>query len=351
MNILLRFTMAIFVAFSVQVVHAQELSLKIGTGGTGGTYYPVGTAIAKLISKDQAPTNCSFLGGCGINGVSSEALSTGGSVQNVTDVDGGALDLGIGSAAILYFAYKGLNKFEGQPKEELRVLANLYPEDLHLVLAPGVELTSLNDLKGLRVGIDKPSSGTQIAVEAILTEFGITREAYKAFTVSSKESIQLMKKGKIDAFFYAAGTPVSSISKLSKELAITLYSFSEDEVKRANKVVPYYISSTIKSGVYEGLNEDVNTLAVSALLFTKADKPSPLVYKIVRAIWRDYGRDTLVSAHSKGEVITLDSSLNGLEGLGVPLHPGAEKYYRRMCQFTVPRSSEKYKRYPIECSG
>ncbi len=336
-------------AYAQTKAESGAVSLKIGTGGTGGTYYPVGGAIAKLLSKDKAPQNCDFLGGCGIDGVSAEALSTGASVQNVTDVQSGALDIGISDAAVMYFAFKGLGKFEGQPKSDLRILANLYPEDLHLVLAPGIELEALGDLAGKRVGIDKPGSGTQNAVEAILAEFRLTRDDYKAFPVSSGESIELIKQGKLDAYFYAAGTPVSGIAKLSEELGISLYSFTEDEVRRSNKAVPYYIPSTIKSGIYSGVDYDVNTVAVSALLFTHAKKPDPLMYKVVRAMWQDYGQDTLVKTHSKGKVINLGSSLNGLEGLGVPLHPGAEKYYRRMCQFTVPRSPERYKRYPIEC--
>lgn len=331
-------------------VQAQAVNFKIGTGGIRGTYYPVGKGIAELVSVEKTTQNCQFVGGCGVHEVSIEAVSTGGSIQNVADVQSGSFDLGIGSAATVYFAYNGLGRFQGQPKPDLRILANLYPEDLHLVLSPTIELESIKDLIGKRVGIDKPSSGTQNAVEAILEKFRITRDDYKAHSVSSTESIKLMLQGKLDAFFYAAGTPVSGITKLSDELDIKLYSFTEDEIRKANEAVPYYIPSTIKAGVYGSVDYDVNTLAVSALLFTNANKPEPVIYNIVKAIWQDHGQEVLSNAHPKGDLIKLGSSLNGMEGLGIPLHTGAEKYYTTVCQFTVPRSPERYKRYPILCS-
>ncbi len=347
----IRCSVAAMLVMSMLSVQAQEINLKIGTGGTGGTYYPIGTAIAKSFSSKRAPANCNFLGGCGVKGVDAEALSTGASVQNVTDVQSGELDIGISEASVLYFAYQGINRFEGEKKPDLRILANLYPEDLHLVLAPGVDVGSVSSLTGLRVGVDKPGSGTQVAVKALLEEFGVTPDKYKPYEISSNESIGLLKKGKLDAYFYAAGTPVKGIAKLNAEIGISLYSFTEDELRRINNAVPYYIPSVIKAGVYSGIDQDVATVGVSALLFTHAKQSDDLIYKLVRSMWRDYGQDILIKAHPKGEVITLDSSLNGLEGIGVPLHSGAEKYYRRMCQFTVPRSPARYKRYPIECSG
>jgi len=330
--------------------HAQDsINIKIGTGGTGGTYYPIGTAIAKLITIDPAQS-CKHRSGCGVNGVSAKALSTKASVQNVTDVQSGDLDMGIAEASVAYAAFKGIGKFESNKKPDIRIVANLYPEDLHLVLAENIELNSIRDLIGKRVGIEKPGSGTQVAVESILTEFNVSRDQYTPFETSNKESIDLMLKGKLDAYFYTAGTPASSILKQSQQSKLKLYSFSEEEIRRAGKIIPYYIPSKIEAGVYNGQDTDINTMAVSALLVTHINKPEKLVYDMVKTLWSDHGKEVLFNAHSKGKRVTLDTALDGLEGLNVPLHPGAEKFYKIACQFTVTRSPERYKRYPIECS-
>lgn len=343
-------TLFSFITFGVTIYAQDTNNITIGTGGTGGTYYPIGTAIAKLITKDESAQNCKYKRNCGIAGVSAKALSTKASVQNVTDVQSNDLDMGIAEASVAYYAFKGINKFENNKKPDIRVLANLYPEDLHLVLSETTELNSLRDLVGKRVGIEKPGSGTQVAVESILTEFNVSRDQYTPFEISNKESIALMLQGKLDAYFYTAGTPASSILEQSKKSKLKLYSFSEEEVRRAGKIILYYIPSKIEANVYNGQETDVNTMAVSALLVTNINQPEELIYDIVKTLWGDYGKDVLINAHSKGKRVTLDTALDGLEGLNVPLHPGAEKFYKIACQFTVTRSPERYKRYPIECS-
>lgn len=340
----------LLLALSPNAYAQNTTTVTIGTGGTGGTYYPIGTAIAKLLSKDQSEQSCTTKRNCGIDGLSAQSLVTKASVQNVNDVQSGTMTMGITEASVAYAAFKGVDKFANDIKPDIRIIANLYPEDLHLVLSQGTELNSLRDLAGKRVGIDKPGSGTQVAVETILSDLGITKDKYTPLEISSAKSIDLMIKGQLDAYFYAAGTPVSSIIEQSKKSKLKLYSFSEEEIRRAGKVIPYYIPSTIEAGVYSGQDTEIKTLAVSALLITNANQPEKLIYDIVKTLWSNHGKNTLVNAHPKGKRVTLDTALNGLEGLNVPLHLGAEKFYKIACQFTVARSPERYKRYPIECS-
>ncbi len=327
-------------------------NFSLGTGGKGGTYFPVGQAIAKATSGSQAPNQCdsNYIGNCGVKNLDVTALVTNASAQNIAEVNAGTMQFGISDAATLYFAFNGLKKFKGNKLQNLRVVANLFPEDLHLVLRKDIELNGLDDLAGKKVGIAQAGSGTQHAVLTMLSAFNVTRDNIEEFETSQTESADLLSKGKLDAYFYAAGTPVSTLVKLGEEQRIKLYSFTEEEVKKVNKAVPYYIPSTIKSGTYPNINYDTHTLAVSAILVTHDNQPSTIMYDFVKSLWNDYAQYIYASSHPKTQDITLDSALNGLDSIGVPLHSGAEKFYKRMCQFTVPRSPEKYKRYPIECS-
>ena len=132
----------------------------------------------------------------------------------------------------------------------------------------------------------------------------------------------------LDAYFYAAGTPVAAMIQLDNTKGMDLYSFSEEEIIQSNKAVPYYVPSQIPAGTYAGVGYDVNTLAVNGILATSSDQPEELIYEITKALWNDNSRKLLDNGHAKGKVIRLETALKGLDGLQVPLHPGAEKYYR-----------------------
>jgi TRAP transporter TAXI family solute receptor len=238
------------------------------------------------------------------------------------------MEAGLSGAATLYFAYHGVSKFEGRPKEKLRIIANLFPEDLHLVLPKGGQLESLKSLEGKRVGIAQAGSGTQIAVELMLAEQGITRDNIDEAELNNTQSAERLADGQLDAYFYAAGTPVAAMIQLDNTKGMELYSFSDEEVVTSNKAVPYYVPSTIPSGTYAGVGYDVNTLAVNGVLVTSSDQSEELIYEITKALWNDNTRRLLDNGHAKGKVIRPETALKGIEGLNVPLHPGAEKFYR-----------------------
>ena len=311
------------------VATAQQMSFfRIGTGGAGGTYFPIGGIIASAISNPPGSRPCDKGGNCGVEGLVAIAQSTNASAHNVNAIQAEQMEAGLTGAATLHFAYKGISKFKDNAKPDLRVIANLFPEDLHLVLPKGAKLNSLADLKGKRVGIAQAGSGTQIAVELILADHGVTRDNIEEAELNNSQSAERLADGQLDAYFYAAGTPVSAMIQLDSTKGMELYSFSDEEVKQANKTVPYYVPSTIKSGVYPGVQYDVKTVAVSGILVTNAKQPDDLIYGITKALWSKTARKLLDNGHAKGKVITLDTALLGVEGIGVPLHPGAEKFYK-----------------------
>ncbi len=308
---------------------AQEMTFfRIGTGSAGGTYFPIGGLIANAISNPPGSRPCDKGGNCGVPGLVAIAQSTNASAHNVTAINAGQMEAGLTGAATLYFAYHGEAKFEGKQKPKLRVIANLFPEDLHLVLPKGKKLGSLKDLKGKRVGIAQAGSGTQIAVELMLAEQGITRDNIDEAELNNSQSAERIADGQLDAYFYAAGTPVAAMIQLDNTKGMDLYSFSDEEVMTSNKAVPYYVPSTIKAGTYQGVQYDVNTLAVNGILATSIDQPEELIYEVTKALWNKTTRKLLDSGHAKGKVIRLETALKGIQGLNVPLHPGAERFYK-----------------------
>ena len=313
----------------VAVAQAQDMTFwRIGTGSAGGTYFPIGGIIANAISNPPGSRPCEEGGNCGVPGLVAIAQSTNASAHNVTAIQAGQLEAGLTGAATLYYAYHGIEQFEGNQKPDLRVIANLFPEDMHLVLPKGGSLNGLTDLEGKRVGIAQAGSGTQIAVELILAAFGITRDNIEEAELNNSQSAERLADGQLDAYFYAAGTPVAAMIQLDSTKGMELYSFTEEELAKSNEAVPYYVPSMIPAGTYPGVQYDVDTVAVNGIFVTNASQDEELVYQVTKALWNDTARKLLDNGHAKGKVITLETALKGIDGLDVPLHPGAERFYK-----------------------
>lgn len=311
------------------VAAAQDPSFfRIGTGGAGGTYFPIGGTIANSISAPPGSRPCDEGGQCGVPGLIAIAQSTTASVFNNAAVQNGELEAGLAAADVTLSMYEGSGAFEGRPHPDLRIIANLFPEDLHLVLPEGESIENLGDLAGQRVGIAQAGSGTQVAVLQMLELWGVTRDNMDEAELNNSQSAARLADGQLDAYFYAAGWPVAAMVQLASTSGMSLHSFTEEDLAAINERIPAYIPSMIPGGVYEGIDEDTMTPAVSALLVTSADLSEELIYGITEALWNENTRRLLDNGHPKGRLITLDTALAGLDVLGVPLHPGAERFYR-----------------------
>ena len=307
---------------------AQSQDMKffrIGTGSAGGTYFPIGGLIANAISNPPGSRPCDKGGACGVPGLVAIAVSTNASVANVNAIQAGQLEAGLSGAATVYESYNGVGKFEGNKKDKIRVIANLFPEDMHLVLPKGQTLGSIKDLKGKRVGIAQAGSGTQVAVLRILDHYGITRDDISAAELNNSQSAERIADGQLDAYFYAMGTPSSALVQLGSTRGFDLYKFSESERDTIHKLIPYYVHSEIPPGTYEAVSYSVPTIAVNGQLVTSADQPEDLIYEITKALWNKNTRKLLDNGHPKGKVITMETALKGVL---TPLHPGAERFYR-----------------------
>ncbi|MEM9635738.1 MAG: TAXI family TRAP transporter solute-binding subunit, partial [Pseudomonadota bacterium] len=256
------------------------------------------------------------------------AQSTTASVFNNSAVQNGELEAGLAAADVTRSMYLGEGKFEGKPHPNLRIVANLYPEDLHLVMPKGTSINDLGDLADKRVGIAQAGSGTQVAVLQMLNEWGVTRDNMDEAELNNSQSAERLADGQIDAYFYAAGWPVSAMVQLASTKGMELHSFSDEDLAKINEVIPAYIPSTIPAGVYDGVDYEVRTPAVSALLIVSSELSDDLVYGITKALWNDNTRKLLDNGHAKGKQITAETALDGVTNLGVPLHPGAERFYK-----------------------
>lgn len=309
------------------VAQAADMQFfRIGSGSAGGSYFPIAGLIANAISNPPGSRPCDKGGSCGVPGLVAIAQSSNASVANATGVQTGQMESGLAIAGIVHTAFNGQGKFEGQNKyEDLRVIANLFPEEMHLVLPEGSKLNSIADLKGKRVGIAQAGSGTQVAVLRLLKEFGIDRSNIDEAELNNSQSAEHMADGQLDAYFYVAGTPIAAMVQLDATKGMELYSFSNAELAKIQKVLPYYYAETIPAGTYEGIQYDVKTLAGGAQWMTSAKVSDQLVYDITKALWNDSSQKLFSNGHPKAKMIQLETALSGVT---IPLHAGAEKFYR-----------------------
>ncbi len=290
--------------------YAQQRFFRIGTGGTGGTYYPVGGMIANAVSTDK---------------INVSAVATNGAVANVNGIVGGSMESGFSQADVNSWAYTGTGIYEGKPKiEELRVIANLYPESVHIVVKKGAGMKSLADLKGKRVSIDEPGSGTIVNARALLAAYGVTEKDIKPEYLKQVQSAEKFKDGSLDAYFQTTGYPQGTLSELAATNGFELLPIEGEARDKLMAQFKFFAKDKIPDGTYKDV-KGVETVAVGAQWTTSSKQPDDLIYEITKALWSDKTRAAMDAGHAKGKEIRKETALLGV---GIPLHPGAEKYYK-----------------------
>lgn len=313
-------------SFAALPARAQEISFfRILTGGTVGTYFPIGGLIANAISNPPGSRLCDEGGSCGVPGLVATAVASNGSVANAAAIASGAAQSGFVQSDIAYWAYTGTGVYEGRPKlDGLRAIANLFPESLHLVVRKGSGINSVRDLKGKRVSLDEPGSGTLVDARLVLAAFGVGERDLKPHYLPAQHVADSLKDGTIDAFFSVSGWPQSSIVDLATTVGIDLVPIDGPEIDRLLKQYSFLTADEIPDEAYKGVSS-VKTVSVHALWLTSVRQPETLIYQVTAALWNANTRKLLDSGHVKGRVIRLSSAL---AGVGIPLHPGAEKFYK-----------------------
>ena len=305
--------LAVIAAVAFTGANAQQF-FRIGTGGTAGTYYPVGGMIANAVSQPGK--------------IVATAAATNGSVANVNGIAGGSLESGFSQSDVATWAQKGTGIFEGKPNVPgLRMIANLYPETLHVVVKKGSGIKTIQDLKGKRVALDEPGSGTLINARLVLAAYGVQETDIKPEYIKPNQAGDKMKDGSLDAFFFTGGAPAGAIAELASSGAgIELLPIDGPQAQGLRMASPFFANDTIPADTYKGVAA-VNTLAVGAQWVTLDKVDAETVYQITKALFSDATQKALQSGHPKGKMITLK---NAVQGVGIPYHPGAERFYKEV---------------------
>jgi uncharacterized protein len=305
---------------------AQEMRFfRIGTGGVAGTYYPIGGLIADIISHPPGARPCDKGGSCGVPGLVGIAQSSNGSVANVDAISSRTLESGFVQSDIAYWAYTGTGIYEGKPKvDELRAIANLYPESIHLVARKDAGITKVEDLIGKRVSLDEPGSGTLVDARIILDAYGVSEDDLQAQYVKPSVAVAKMRDGLLDAFVIVAGYPTASVVEVCATIGCELIPIEGPKADALIEDHRFFAKDMIPAGTYAGVPA-TPTLSVGAQWLVGADIEDDLVYGITRALWHENARKLLDDGHPRGRAITLETAL---DGIAIPLHPGAERFYR-----------------------
>ncbi|WBU58307.1 TAXI family TRAP transporter solute-binding subunit [Paracoccus sediminicola] len=299
---------------------------RIGNGSTAGTYYPIGGIIAASISNPPGGTGCEAGGDCGVPGLLASAVASAGSVENVEAVGSGRLESGFAQADVAFWAQTGTGNFAGLPPiENLRAIACLYPETLHIVARADAGISALSDLRGKRVSIDEPGSGTLVDARLVLDAAGLSDADITVLNLPATQAAAALRAGELDAFFFVGGYPAPAISQLAGQVDISLVPVDADIAAALTGQDSFFIADTVPERVYRGVSGEVTTLSVGALWITSEAQPDALIHAITRVLWNDNTMRQLRYGHPIGRRIRRE---NALQGVAIPLHPGAARYYR-----------------------
>lgn len=312
------------IALSIALAFGMALgqsNLSIATGGTGGVYYPTGGAYAELINNN-------------LEGYSAVAEVTGASVENVGLVARGDSDMALALADTVLQAYAGEGRFgpDGDLPQlgNLRALGSAYPNAIHIVTIEGSGITSIEDLRGKRISVGAPGSGTELSAQAILEANGITYDDIDVQRLNFNETADALRDGQVDAGFWSVGPPTSSILSLAETRDIHVISMSEDARSAALGADPTFAAFAIPSGTYPGVDEPVQTIGTPNVIVVAAEMDEQLAYDFLTALYANI--DDIIAVHPSARNTTPEFALSATP---IPLHPGAVRYYEEQ-GFSIP---------------
>lgn len=306
----LKYTVAASMLAVALPASAQQLS--IATGGTGGVYYPIGGGFAEMINNH-------------IEGAQATAEVTGASVENMGLIMRGDADLALALADTVYQAYNGSGDFDGRQIENTRALASVYPNAVQLVTLAESDIETIADLAGKRVSVGAPGSGTELNARAVLEANGISYEDFTPQRLNFNETADAIRDGDIDAGFWSVGPPTSSILNLAATRDIRLIGLSDEEVANAQEAEAVFAPYELAAGMYDGMDESVQTVGVPNVLVVNSDMDEELAYQLTQLLFEN--TDELIAVHPAANDTTIEFTMNSTP---VPLHPGAIRYFEEV---------------------
>jgi TRAP transporter TAXI family solute receptor len=305
---------ALLVAAAMSLIGGARAAdfINVLTGGTSGIYYPMGVALSQVYGK-------------AIPSAKAAVQATKASAENLNLLQAGRGEIGFTLGDALSDAWKGdAESGFATPLKKLRGMAGIYPNYIQIVASAESGIKSLADLKGKRISVGAPKSGTELNARAVLKAAGLSYKDFaKVEYLPFGESVELMKNRQLDVTLQSAGLGVASLRDLAVSMKIVVVEIPADVVAKVGDAA--YQPAVIPADTYDGQTKDVQSIAIQNFLVTHEGVPTDTVYKMTKALWENL--DALVAAHAAGKGIRKE---NALKGMPLPLHPGAEKYYREV---------------------
>ena len=290
---------------------ASGATIRLATGGTSGTYYAYGGVIGQVLGE--------------ATGAKFDVQSTGASKANIGLVADGEVDMAIVQNDVMDYAYNGTDLFDGDKTDNFSSMAACYAEVCQIIANPASGIETVADLKGKRVSVGDAGSGVEFNAKQILAAYGISFDDIDKQNLSFGDSANAMKDNKIDAFFLTAGAPTTAVMELSTTNDIVVLNVDGAEAEKLIADYPFYTAYTIPAGTYKGMDEDTTTVAVKATLIVSNDLPEDAVYNLTKALFDN--KADIEAGHTKGSELDPEYAV---EGVSVPFHPGAEKYFKEV---------------------
>lgn len=288
---------------------AAQKFINIATGGTSGTYFPLGGALADILNKNIAGCNAS-------------AQSTGASVANVNLLQQNKVDIAFIQNDIAYYAANGTEMFKDKKVTSLRGLATLYPETIQIVTLKKSGINDVADFKGKRIAVGAAGSGTEANARQIMAAYGVSYEDIEVQYLSFGEAASALKDGNVDAAFVTAGHPTAAIQDIATQNEVVLVPVANDKADALIKQYPFYTKLVIKANTYANQTADVPAVAVKCMLAVTDKMDADTAYNVAKAMYGNL--DRMQAAHSAANAISKETAK---DGMSVELNAGAEKFF------------------------
>lgn len=297
---------------------------RIGTGPTAETLYALGTAISAGISRPPGGSPCDQGGICGVPGLIAVAQSKGGSIENLESLADGDLESALVHADMAYWAFNASGPFRHrQPFSSLRVIANLTPVAMHLVVRADSDIETIDDLRGRAVSLGPSGSGTVSNALLLMRTHGLPLEDFSARFLNPGPASDQLATGEIDALFEVGGPPIAAIQALADRVAIRLIPIDGYPARQMQSLYPFLSAGAIPETLYHGVPE-TPTLSLGVQWVTRRDQPDSLIESITRALWQGTSRDLYLSDNPDGKFPNIEDAA---APSAIPMHTGARAYY------------------------
>ena len=298
--------------------------MRIGAGPTGTTDFPFDGLVANAISNPPGSRDCERGGNCGVRGLIAVAQTTPDVADNLRAISKGDMELGLSQGDIAAWAFQGTAAYAGQaPLANLRVLARLYPENIHLVVKRDSPIKAVTDLKGKRVAMGPENGGTAATAKLILSAYGVKWTGVQMKYMEYSGMAKAFADGAVDAAFLVQGAPTLAVEDIAGRTQVRLVPIAGPVADKLAQVFPFYSKGVIPAGTYPG-QPAVETLDVSAVLVSRDTMDPELAYGIVRAIWHERNIALFQAGHPRGKLMDRGQAARAI---GVPIQTGADRYY------------------------